>query len=257
MMKLTHKGLAVSTINGVALSAIAAEYKPHDDLISPTLTGIVRIAKEVVRRTAKPPGPGKQPIPVEWLILFAKHCDFNDAEQVGELFQLIHMMAAFLRESESVAFDPEEIYLEIMEGEEVLVTYVDKAKNDQGRIGHTILLGAAVHHPLLCPIAWYKLWTGLMSGRPRKKFFCNPDGSARHTTDPNKILKKLLDRHLPDVDASLYGSHSLRKGGCTEAARKGVELMLLKRHGNWKSDAVFIYIKSGLQDRLSVARSFI
>jgi hypothetical protein len=65
----------------------------------------------------------------------------------------------------------------------------------------------------------------------------------------DKILKKLRSR--PDVDASLYGSHSLRKEGCIAAAKAGVEITLLKRHGNWKSDAVFTHIKNSLKERLS------
>jgi hypothetical protein len=67
--------------------------------------------------------------------------------------------------------------------------------------------------------------------------------------EPNKILKKLL-KCRPDVDAALYGSHSLRKNGCTEAAAAGVQIRLLKSHGNWKSDAMFLYIKSSLEERL-------
>ena len=103
---------------------------------------------------------------------------------------------------------------------------------------------------------WYKLFNQLMGDRPTGKTFVDTNGAPLHSTTLNAILKKLLARHLPNIDASLYGFHSLRKGGCSEAARKGVELLLLKRHGNWKSDAVFFYIKSSLEERLSVAGSF-
>jgi hypothetical protein len=65
---------------------------------------------------------------------------------------------------------------------------------------------------------------------------------------PNGILKKLLIRI--GVDHSAYGSHSCRKGGCTAAARAGIEVRVLKRHGNWKSDAVYTYIHESLEEKL-------
>jgi hypothetical protein len=92
--------------------------------------------------------------------------------------------------------------------------------------------------------------------RPKNatKFFCKPNGERLPTTEPNKILKKLL-KSRSEVDASLYGSHSLRKEGCSKAAAAGVSLTLLKRHGNWDSAA--IYIKNSLVERLSVTQSFL
>jgi hypothetical protein len=38
---------------------------------------------------------------------------------------------------------------------------------------------------------------------------------------------------------------------------QGKGLTLRKRHGNWKSDATFIYIKNSLGERLSVTQSFL
>ena len=251
--KLVNKKLTISTV-GVALSAIAAEYKPHDDITSPTDSGLVRIAREVARREAKPAGTGKLPIPIEYLVGFATVCIENQMLGSLEVFLVIIMMAAFLRESEAAALDEADVWLERIEDDEVLFVYVGKSKTDQERRGHTIVVGKAEHHRTICPIDWYKI---AVASRPNsKKFFCRPDGKALLAADPNKILKKLLLTR-PEVDASLYGSHSLRKKGCTAAAAAGVELTLLKRHGNWKSDAIFTYIKNSIQERLSVSRSFI
>jgi hypothetical protein len=172
-----------------------------------------------------------------------------------EVFLMILMMAAFLRESEAAALDLADVWLERIEDEDVLFVYVGKSKTDKERRGHSILVGKAEHHHTICPINWFRI---AEQQRPAnaEKFFCRPDGKALLAAEPNKILKKLL-RSRPDVDASLYGSHSLRKVGCTEAARAGVEITLLKRHGNWKSDAVFTYIKNSIKERLSVSQSFI
>jgi hypothetical protein len=62
---------------------------------------------------------------------------------------------------------------------------------------------------------------------------------------------------LPEQEISRYGSHSLRKGGATAAAATRVRMHLLKRHGRWRSDAVFIYIVDPLVARLEVSRAIL
>jgi hypothetical protein len=104
----------------------------------------------------------------------------------------------------------------------MIYVYAGKSKTDQGRKGHTIVIGAARLYPNICPILWFNTYTGM---RPKNatKFFCKPNGERLPTTELNKILKKLL-KSRPEVDASLYGSHSLRKEGCSKAAAAGVIL---------------------------------
>ena len=259
LMKLTKKGLCVSTIK-LARSAINSEYKSRDDLVSPTHSAIVETTMEVVKRVAKPAGPGKLPIPVEMIAGFALDVNFSVENppsfvEVCNVFVMILMMAGFLRESEATELEVVDVWLEHIEEDDMLYVYVGKLKTDQGRRGHTIVIGAAQHFPNICPILWFKTYTNM---RPKNaaKFFCKPNGERLATTEPNKILKKLL-RSRPEIDASLYGSHSLRKEGCSKAAAAGVSLTLLKRHGNWKSDAIFIYIKNSLAERLSVTQSLL
>ena len=67
---------------------------------------------------------------------------------------------------------------------------------------------------------------------------------------PNHRVKDLLRRI--GVDPTQYGSHSCRKGGCSKAAAAGVELRVLKRHGRWKSWAVFLYIHDSVKKKLEV-----
>ena len=53
------------------------------------------------------------------------------------------------------------------------------------------------------------------------------------------------------VDPTGYGSHSMRRGGATAAA-KFVRTHVLKRHGRWKSDAVYLYVDDDAETVLSV-----
>ena len=75
---------------------------------------------------------------------------------------------------------------------------------------------------------------------------------------PNGILKDWLKAMgLSEKEDIRYGSHSLRKGGATAASAARVRMHLLKRHGRWKSDAVFIYVVDPLMARLEVSRAIL
>ena len=54
-------------------------------------------------------------------------------------------------------------------------------------------------------------------------------------TTPTAIIKKFL--HTISIDPEPYGSHSLRRGGVTAAVAAGVDILVLARHGNWRSSA--------------------
>ena len=57
------------------------------------------------------------------------------------------------------------------------------------------------------------------------------------------------------LDRGEYGLHSLRSGGASAAANRGVSDRLIKYHGGWRSDtARDAYIKDSLESRLSVSR---
>jgi hypothetical protein len=57
-------------------------------------------------------------------------------------------------------------------------------------------------------------------------------------------------------DPSSYGSHSMRRGGVTEARKNGASMVDIQRHGRWKSLTVFNYIGQSEADRLAVTKSF-
>ena len=44
------------------------------------------------------------------------------------------------------------------------------------------------------------------------------------------------------VDPDLYSGHSFRRGGATFAHRLGVDPLLIKRMGDWSSDAYMLYV---------------
>ena len=61
-------------------------------------------------------------------------------------------------------------------------------------------------------------------------------------------LKGILNKI--GVDSTKYGSHSFRRGGASFAFESGVPLELIKVMGDWKSDAVLLYLTVPLHLRL-------
>jgi hypothetical protein len=48
------------------------------------------------------------------------------------------------------------------------------------------------------------------------------------------------------LDPSMYSLHSLRRGGATAAYIAGMDMLHVKRHGNWASSAFWGYITAPL-----------
>ena len=52
-------------------------------------------------------------------------------------------------------------------------------------------------------------------------------------------------------EASSYGTHSFRRGGATLALQAGIPLSTIQLLGDWKSDAVLLYLTLPVQSRVS------
>ena len=81
-------------------------------------------------------------------------------------------------------------------------------------------------------------------------------GSTLATTKPNFIVKTWLKK-IGVTDTAMYGSHSLRRGGCTAAMPAKVHLHTTKRHGRWKSDAVDLYMVDDMEAKLNLTRAVV
>jgi site-specific recombinase XerD len=251
MKDLQSRGLSISTINGVALSAIASKYKLLQQE-SPTSSKLVRAGKAVIRRTAKPAGPGKLPLPTNFVARMVKASPGGPIDDRDNFLTSL-MTAAFLRESEAADLKDSEVWLENQDGADMLLVLVGKSKTDSERRGHTIVVGAATSMHEACPIALYKKWKARRN--PDAEYLFHQMDSTKKLShkSPNGIIKKLLLRI--GVDPRPYGSHSCRKGGCSAAAERGIMIRVLKRHGRWKSDAIFTYISDSLETKLSVSQA--
>ena len=253
MMKhgLEDRGLGRSTLTSVLPSAVAHLFRYSDE--TPTQHPVVREAKKTVMRLTS---PSKQKLPVTpaQLVRIAATIKRNKFIHVRDMFMMTLMFLGFLRESEVTQLKPENVWEETIDGEAVLFIFVVKAKNDQFSTGHTIVLGGDATSPI-CPIKWHRLYRRFAKG---KHLFYKANNRARAglaKTTPNAIIKKLL--RTINVDPEPYGSHSLRRGGVTAAVAAGVDILVLARHGNWHSEAIYAYVSQSVFQRLGVSRSIL
>jgi integrase len=180
----------------------------------------------------------------------------DEPGEVRDMFMLLLMFVGFLRESEAVALLVTDVWIETVEetGQEALYVVVRKSKTDQYSENATIVIGACPGNNL-CPVMWYRLHVSKQQGSPFLFHkLAKGKGEKLATTTPNHTVKRWLVKI--GVSAQGYGSHSLRRGGATAAAKAKVQMHVIKRHGRWASDAVYLYIVDVLRSNWVSRRPF-
>jgi hypothetical protein len=168
-------------------------------------------------------------------------------------------MLGMLRASETVALRATDTWIEFLdEGAPVLFIFVLNSKTDQLSHGHTIVLDSGSIRDLDV-LQWHTLYMRQkhLAGKSSKWLFPNFSEVKNHLSaaTPNKVIKRCLS--MVGINPKPYGSHSARRGGATAAAKAGIEERLLRKHGYWRSDAVYCYIIESMQNRLSVSRAIL
>jgi hypothetical protein len=140
----------------------------------------------------------------------------------------------------------------------MLRVYVDKwSKNDDERLGHTRMIPMATHNNDICPVRWFRQYT-TMCTKDQEYLFPTASKTKMSADTPNGRLKVMLRGiGLIEDEVKKYGFHSCRRGGETRANEVGISTYLLKRHGNWKSDTVFVYIDDSIEQKRSVRAGII
>lgn len=154
--------------------------------------------------------------------------------------------------SGNVTFKPDHIVLRIAQ-----------SKTDQTRQGNEVVL--AKTGSLICPC------TALLNYINRANISLTSNEKLFRNIYLTKGTERLLETPLTysrtrflfretflraGLNPSNFGTHSLRSGGATTAANKGVTFEEIKRHGRWRSNkTVDRYVSYSLSKRLSVSKS--
>jgi hypothetical protein len=97
------------------------------------------------------------------------------------------------------------------------------------------------------PLAAYQALLQLQPTRcPTQPLLSVPGKHGKDTMITTRTLAIALKQLLSALhfDSALYSLHSLRRGGASAAYNAGVAYNDIKRHGQWKSDAFWLYITS-------------
>lgn len=130
-----------------------------------------------------------------------------------------------------------------------LEVFLEKRKNDQFREGHWIVLcakpGASV-----CPVALFKRYVARASLSGNAFIF--PKAYQPFYSQFKAALEAI------GLDATKYGTQSMRSGGATLAAELGVPDRIWREHGGWKSEkAANGYIQTSVSTKLSLTAAML
>jgi integrase len=264
---------AQSTVNGV-LSAVRDLFR-HDVANNPTDSSLVKSAKKAAAKCA-PPVRTRDPLTRAHLLRIMKdrHLDTSPGF-TRDFFMTLLAYRSFLRGGEIVNLLFTDIFISkctleeeavahfpaAMLGVELLFIRVSSSKTnpqsqkpDRERSGDTVIIGPD-SNTFLDPLHWFRRWSHVRNKQSAYLFHSAFNSNApRPLAQPrfNEAVKKLAASVGLSADYYLTG-HSTRAGGATDAIRAGVDLMLVKRHGRWKSDAVYLYIRDDVPSSLTIS----
>ena len=209
------------------------------------------------RLYAKPRQP-KEPFSAENL---KKVVDTSDLENLRHLrcaTMMVLAFAGFLRFDELRSLKWSDIIFE--KGYVTLV--IRKSKTDQLREGDRVLIAQALSKA--CAVSLLKKYLLLSEARLDSDVFVFRALTNNNKTRPTNLqmsytsVRDVMKRKFIEIglDHNKFGIHSLRAGGATSAANRGIPDRLFKRHGRWSSDsAKDSYVKDSVVNMLRVSQS--
>ena len=277
-VRAEEHGVAAATL-GNDRAAIADRLK-NTDRKHVVHTSVVADMMAVLRTQAAPSKP-KQHMAAE---LMRELVETHDARgpsgsptawlKERDIFLMLLMMMAFLREAEAVALTPADVDVKTLRVQgklqQVLHVFIARSKTDQAKVGHVVLLGGDANNPACCPVRRYARYVAAVkaAGVNAATFFPTVSGTAMSSSTPCGIVQRAVKQANAEAEAGgfgvdrwgdpeAYGSHSLRRGGVTTARANGVSMLDIQKHGRWKSLTVFSYVGTTAAEQLAVTNSFL
>ena len=273
-------GVAASTVAGdKAAIADALKYTPLREV---HLDPLVKDTLKVCTNKAAQSQP-KQHMSADLLAELVAIHDRQKPDWLAarNIAMLLVMMAGMLRESEATMLRMDDVEFQLSEvvpaaattsassaqQNEAMTIWIGRSKTDQAGKGAAVMIAANNDSPSMCPVRRLRQFVQMRSAAGiRSEFvFCTKDGKAmakstpcgivqRQVENANQIAEKEIGTSERWGPSKSYGSHSLRRGGVTEARRNGAEMLEIQRHGRWKSAVVWDYVGPTVEQRLNVTR---
>lgn len=260
-----------SSIRGT-LSAVKDlfRHKPDD---SPCLNPLVVSVRKAAEKLAPAP-KRRNAISRTHLLAIAKTFKhkFNSVAFVRNWLMLLIAYRGSLRGDEVVHLLPSDVWIEKcdpideacvhfppdMIGRPLLwirvsssKTHSQRQRDDTDRCGDMVVIGPDVNQEL-CPLHWFRLWLTKRT-KSAKFLFHSANENNSGAINSSEFSSAVKEFCLGAGFKTVLTGHSARAGGATDAIRRGVDLKIVKDHGRWRSDAVFLYIQDDTAARLQVS----
>ena len=134
---------------------------------------------------------------------------------------------------------------------------VHKSKTNQyAQYVHDVTL-PYVHNSIMCPTSALLSFLGI-SGKVHDTapLFSMLETQGVVYLSQNKFRRRLSKVLTAcNLSSDHYNTHSLRRGGATWLLSNGTSLAMVKTMGDWKSDAVYRYIKPTIDTKFDVFKA--
>ena len=222
---------------------------------------LTSVIKGIRRTLGVPPSP-RLPITVPLLFRIRSRLNLNCSKHAS--FWAICLVAFFglfrkshlLPESEA-KFDPRKMFtrsdFSFFEGQvHINVRWSKTIQLGQRTV--TVPLIAAPSSPL-CPVSAIRCAFAMnpACSQSSQAFSWRDSATCRSSIFTYKSFMTCMKSILLQLGISpdLYGTHSFRRGGATYALEAGVSLDTISLLGDWKSDAMFLYLHMPLSQRVA------
>ena len=230
--------------------------------IDPTCNALVNYIAEAAKRMNNRQTKKKEPLLFEHLTKIFENIGKKESTLLDfrNFTLMVVSFAGFLRYSEvsnltlgDIVFEPTFMRL-----------FIEQSKTDQYREGHWVFIAKTVSE--ICPVKTLNMYITRAGIELHDEFlfrglsFFKSKGIHKLRKKNKPISYSTARLHVLDLikgiglNEKLFGLHSLRSGGATEAARNGVPDRLFQNHGRWKSEKIKDgYVRDKLEDLLRVS----
>ena len=228
---------------------------------NPCDTGLMRSVKEAAKRILKKPTIKKCPIKPRHLRLLVHNFATSDLKSLRVPTIALLSYAGFLRYDEAIKIRRSDIQFK----HTFLTLFVESSKTDQERNGETVYIART--RKATCPYDMLRSYISIANIPPDDdNYIFRPLvrlKAGHRMKDARKPISYTTARECVmeaigsiGLNRKMFGTHSFRRGGATQSAKRGISDRLFKKHGRWKSDnAKDGYVSEDLAERLSVTRN--
>lgn len=250
---LADEDFAASTIHRRIVSI--SQVHQQEGFASPTKTDQVRSVWRGIRRALGTSVKGKEPLLTEDIKAIVEQLDDESVIDVRDKAIILLGFAGAFRRSELVSINVEDLEFR----EEGLVVHLESSKTDQDGEGRQVPIPHGQDQKT-CPVNSTWNWLQLADDDGEGPLFrsVTRGGRIKDNRISGRTVNRVVKKRVGGIglDPTEFGSHSLRAGFATEAAKRGVpEREIMRQTGHSSRETVRRYIRDGNLFRTTAAAS--